>query len=227
VISGTGEKGKGLVMTGPQGSHPFVSVVLALLVALALVACGGATSPSAAPSNSWMPGASPIPAMSIPAQQGTTVGFVTGTDGWIFRSTVDIEVTALGFYDDGRDGLVGPHRTAIFDTSDKTPIVSATIQPQSALDGAFRWESIEPVVLRAGHAYMMAWETPRPFDPEVLNPRDTSLAPELRYVGYRELLAEKETETKSIWGYPYKEVHNVILSGNFKFRPVSVASPSP
>jgi hypothetical protein len=184
---------------------------LAVVALAALAACGGATTPSPAPSISWTPGASPISAMSIPAQQGTTVGFVT----------------ALGFYDDGRDGLVGPHRTAIFDTSDKTPIVSATVQPQSALDGAFRWESIEPVVLRAGHAYMMAWETPRPFDPEVLNPRDTSLAPELRYVGYRELLAEKETETKSIWGYPYKEVHNVILSGNFKFRPVSVASPTP
>jgi hypothetical protein len=139
--------------------------------------------------------------------------------GWRFEPTVDIEVSALGFYDEGRNGLRSPHRAAIFDTADRKVIVETTVQSRSPLDGAFRWEPAGPVVLKAGHKYVMAWDSPSPFDPEVLNPGNASLAPALRYLGYRET-----TEGGPPWGYPETAVKNVILSGNFKYKPVSAAS---
>ena len=217
-----GANWKGQVMNWPKVSPPSNCVVVPLvaLALLALAACGGgATTPSPAPSTAWTPGASPVPALSIPPQEATTAGFWHTTDGWVFKPTVDIEVTALGFYDDGKNGLVRSHQTAIFDTSDRKATVSATIQPQSPLDGAFRWESVGPVVLRAGHEYVMAWDTPPPFDREVKNPENATIAPELSYLEYREL--------EGRWGYPNGTRPNTFLSGNFKFRPVSASSPTP
>ena len=82
------------------------TLTLAVAALAALAACG-ATTPAPAPSISWAPGESPIAAVSIPAQEATTANFEPGTGGWIFKPAVDIEVTALGFYDDGKDGLLG------------------------------------------------------------------------------------------------------------------------
>lgn len=196
--------------------------LIIVVLALTLAACGGVSFPEPTVTPTWPSGASPRPAITYPSQAATTQGFHAGGDGWRFKPTVDIEVSALGFYDEGQDGLRSPHRAAIFDTADKKAVVETTVQTQSPLDGAFRWEPVGPVVLKAGHEYVMVWLTPAPFDPEVLNPKNASLAPELRYLGYKET-AEREPG----WAYPETGVSNVILSGNFKFRPVPVASPSP
>jgi len=76
-----------------------------------------------------------------------------------------------------------------------------------------------PLVLKAGHEYMMAAHGTRPFDPEVKNPKDATIAPELSYLEYG--------ETEGGWGYPNLSRSNSFLSANFKFRPLSVASPTP
>jgi hypothetical protein len=189
---------------------------------LALAACG--MKPSPGPSISWTPGASPVPAISYPPQAGTTGGFIAGTEGWYFEPTVDVEVTALGWWDDGQDGLTQAHPVGIFDASDEKLLVESKVQPDGPLDGGFRWVPLEPpVVLEAGREYVMAAFGKWPFDPEVLNPEDATIAPELSYLRYRERWAEKETG----WGYPHRKVGNTLLSANFKFRPLSVASPTP
>jgi hypothetical protein len=78
------------------------------------------------------------------------------------------------------------------------------------------------VVLKAGHEYAMVSSAEKPIDPQVLNPKNASLAPELLYRCCRET-QEKGPE----WGYPIRSVGDVILSGNVKFRPVSATSSSP
>ena len=130
----------------------------------------------------------------------------------------------MGWWDDGQDGLTQAHPVGIFDASDEQLLVESKVQPDSPLDGGFRWVSLEPpVVLEAGREYVMAtWGGP-PFDPEVLTPQDASLAAELRYLRYR----ETEEYDRSEFGYPTRNVGSTLLSGNFKFRPVSATSSSP
>jgi hypothetical protein len=133
--------------------------------------------------------------------------------------TMDIKVSALGFYDDGQDGLRSPHRVAILDIAHKAVVVETTVRTLSPLDGAFRWEPVAPVVLKAGHEYVMAWDSPAPFDPEVLNPENASLALELLFLGYR-----RTAQGGTLWGDRKTGVNDVILSGDFKYKPVPAAS---
>jgi len=218
---------------GKRGSSTIVASVLALLVViagLALAACGGesttaSNAPSPTPSEAvssstptpspgWTQGADPIPAVTYPAQApDDTSGYVDETDGWEFTPTVDIRVTALGFYDDGQDGLRQAHPVGIFDASNKRPIVRVRVQPDSSLDGAFRWESIKPVILDAGHSYVVAAYVPPPYDPEVGAPEGQVWAPEVRLVQAR--------EGKGGWEFPSELTSPVYLTANFKLKPVS------
>ena len=194
-----------------------------LAVALLALAACGEMKPSPGPSSSWTPGASPIPAITYPPQAGTNKNFFAGTEGWYFKPTVDIEVTALGWYDDAQDGLTQVHRVGIFDASDEQLLVESKVQPDSPLDGAFRWVPLEPpLVLEAGHEYVMAGFAHAPFDLAVKNPEDASLAPELRYLRFR-----ITAEHNKVWGFPDAKDVSTLLDTNLKFRPVSVASPTP
>ncbi len=130
--------------------------------------------------------ASPITALTFPPQPGTTAGFVNGTDGWEFIPGVNIQVTTLGYYDDGLNGLLTSHTVGIFDTATQalvTPTVGVT--SASTLDGLFRFEPIAPVLLLQGHSYTVAGATVAPFDPEVFNPSGRVFAPGVQFVTYR------------------------------------------
>lgn len=190
---------------------------------LTVVACSGhcytlPLPPTAAPQ--WPPDASPRPAISYPAQSGATGDFSDGSTGWFFTPMMDVEVTALGYYDDGRDGLVQDHRSAIFDSATRQAVVETTIRPRSRLDGLFRWEPVGPVVLRVGHEYVMVSLATKPFDPLVSNPKDVILGPELRYLRYGQT-----RQGDPAWGYPDSSAGNVLLSGNFKYKPVGTTGP--
>ena len=208
-----------------RGSRAIVAgalLVLPLVAVLTLAACGE-MKPSPGPSTSWTPGASPVPAIAYPPQDGTNKNFWPGTEGWYFKPTVDIEVTALGWYDDGQDGLTQAHPVGIFDASDEKLLVESKVQPDSPLDGAFRWVSVEPpVVLKAEHEYVMAGYGGTALDLAVRNPKDATVAPELRYLRMR-----TTPERDPHWGFPDRKDASTVLDANFKFRPVSVASPSP
>ena len=199
------------------------TALLCLAVVAVLVAACGEMKPSPGPSSSWTPGASPVPAITYPPQDGTNTGFWPGTEGWYFKPTVDIEVTALGWYDDAQDGLTQVHRVGIFDAGDEQLLVESKVQPDSPLDGGFRWVPLAPpLVLEAGHEYVMAGFAHAPFDLAVKNPKDASVAPELGYLHCR-----TTPERDRHWGFPDKKDASTLLDTNFKFRPVSVASPTP
>ncbi len=201
------------------------AALIIVAVALTLAGCGSLSVPVFPPPPTslppWPSGASPSPAVAYPVQTATIGGTRAGCEGWRFKPTVDIEVSALGFYDDGRDGLRSPHRTAILDAASEKTVVETVVQGGSPLEGAFRWESVGPVVLEAGHEYAMVWDCPAPGDPQVLNPEDASLALELRYLGYGET-----AKSGPAWGRPETGVENAVLAGNFKYRPVAASSPS-
>jgi hypothetical protein len=172
------------------------------------------SSSTPTPSPSWTQGADPIAAVTYPAQAPEdTSGYVDETDGWEFTPTVDIRVTALGFYDDGQDGLRQAHRVGIFDASDKRPVVSVRVQPDSSLDGVFRWESVKPVTLDAGRSYVVAAYVPPPYDPEVWAPAGQVWAPEVRLVQAR--------AGKGAWEFPSELRDDLYLTANFKLKPVS------
>lgn len=91
-----------------------------------------------------------------------TAGGDTATDTFTIgnRFTVgasDISVDALGFYDDGQNGLIANHDVALWTGSGtllRQVVVSAgTVDP---LVGFFRYGTISPITLSAGQTYVVA-----------------------------------------------------------------------
>ena len=101
-----------------RGRAPIVGLLplLTLLLACAIAACGDSdTAPTDLPTRT-----TPVAAYSFPAQEPFDTGeYCSETDGLEFVPWVDIEVTSLGYYDDGDDGLVQEHTVGIFETSSK------------------------------------------------------------------------------------------------------------
>ena len=103
----------------------------------------------------------PLALMSALASSAGTIALTGGglftwsdsrafTTGWAF-STAGLTVTALGYFDDGQDGLLNAHDVGIF-ASDGALLVSATV-PQGVvgtLNADWRFVAITPVALDAG-----------------------------------------------------------------------------
>jgi eukaryotic-like serine/threonine-protein kinase len=249
---------RGEVMSTLRGSHshprhayPLLLLALLLVSVLALAACGGETasgttkpaaSPSPAVSNGETtagtspPAASPRPAVastkheSIPwTYRGMGLGKVAETFGWKFSPTVDIEVTKLGCYDAGRDGLARPHRVGIFDAGSGRLLASVTVRPKSTLGGFFRWESLKtPLVLKAGRSYLAGTEDKKTLETLYL-PNDEFLDTEpAEEVGFDRIHHNRPSEgaftapmvPQNPQRYPF------VLSPNFMFVPVSTSSPT-
>ena len=164
------------------------------------------------PSFKFRPTFASVAAATIPAQEGTTEGFQSSTNGWEFKPMVDIQVTHLGYFDDGGDGLRHPHPVGIFDVSTQKLLVKTTVETNSPRDGAYRFARIQPVTLAAGASYVVATVSYPPFDPEVAGPTGLGFAPEIEYVGYR------ETGTDELV-YPPSNP-NEFITANFKYRPI-------
>lgn len=170
-------------------------------------------------------GTKPAVSYSQPPFGGGMNGFSSFTLGWRFRPTLDIEVTDLGYVDPSRDGLNLQHRVGIFDAETDRLVVSVTVGPKSALDGFFRWESLEaPVVLRAGHPYLAAavW-----MDGDEVRDGAEVWAPE---VGHRLTSVGKHFMSSTAsddLSAPHQEADWLgFMAPNFKFRSVSAASPT-
>ncbi len=84
------------------------------------------------------------------------VASAPGTDGFRFDTTVDIQVTDLGYYDAGEDGLVLEHNVGIYEFDSRELLTSATVADSSYLDGPFRYTPIDPLTLYAGTSYIVA-----------------------------------------------------------------------
>lgn len=94
-------------------------------------------------------------AASIPAVSFTSPGVdaetpLAATDGWVFLTDRTIQVTDLGVYDRGGDGLAARHPVAIW-TSTGTLLTSTIVSPSDPLDPDwFRYAPISPIVLAPG-----------------------------------------------------------------------------
>ena len=88
------------------------------------------------------------------------VDSVSGSDGFRFNTTVDIQITDLGYYDHDGDGLTLGHTVGLFDFDSQQLLQSAEVNESSFLDGAFRYTAIEPFTLNAGTMYLIAGHHP-------------------------------------------------------------------
>lgn len=79
------------------------------------------------------------------------------TLGYRFRVETDIEVTELGVYDQGGDGLHTNHTVAIWSVGGGAPIVSATVPSgtDGILDGHFRYVPVAPITLLKNTEYVI------------------------------------------------------------------------
>ena len=131
-------------------------------VAVALLA-GGLVAASAA-----VAGAAPRSALVSSGYTGQGIG-VSGplvgsvTVGWEFTAQADLWVSELGFFDFGQDGLNISHDVGIWD-QDQQLIVSATVSDGTAaqLIGEYRYASVTPVLLEAGHTFVIGATVPIP-----------------------------------------------------------------
>jgi len=189
---------------------------LALLAAVLLLA--GCAPKFVVPDNlpSWPPEASPSPAISTSPQPGTvgTYGSFkrveSETDGWDFRPYTDIVVTALGYFDGSGDGLRNDHRVAVYEADSQNALAMTVVHSDSELQGAFRWESIRPVLLLTGKTYVVVGETYPPDDREA--PTEGTWAPELMRGDYREV--------HKVWAFPHEHFRAPCVGANFRFKPL-------
>jgi hypothetical protein len=205
-------------MKWPEGHRSATACALAATALLALAACGpggSSTSPTDLPMRT-----TPVAAATFPADQKPQSGGTGGSTGGLeFVPWVDIEVSALGYYGQGQDGLRNDHKVVIWDyDAVKTVTPTVIVTSASVLDGQFRYEPITPVVLKAGRSYVLAFLGDMEGDPGT-DPNGAVWAPELRFVGWR--------ECERSWAFPGATEAYLDLSANLKFLPVSTASPSP
>jgi hypothetical protein len=105
----------------------------------------------------------------------------TWTLGYSFLVNTSINVTSLGVYDNGGDGLLVSHDVGLWDSSGNllasTTVAAGTAAP---LDSGFRFSSISSVALSAGSTYyvgaVIGFDDPWLQDPTVTS------APEITYV---------------------------------------------
>ncbi len=106
--------------------------------------------------------------VAVPAAQSSTLGVnftnLTGpglgnppfTLGWSFQTLGQIEVTALGLFDSGQNGLDVAHEIGLWDSA-QTLLATVTVQAGtgSTLIDKFRWETIAPITLAANQTYFI------------------------------------------------------------------------
>lgn len=107
-----------------------------------------------------------------------------GTDGFQFTPLIDVIVTSLGYYDRGQDGLAEMHPVTLFHTETGGEIAYAQITTDSVRRRNFRFQPIQPVLLRGGETYVLAAFTPGNSDPPADSPADLIIAPQIGYQGY-------------------------------------------
>lgn len=99
--------------------------------------------------------------------------------GFEFDAVEPFDVTALGVYDEGKDGLVQSHRVGIFGANG-TLLVSATVTENDPLRGFFRYHDIPAFRLMAGTGYRIV--ALGGSDPITWNPKGFKTDSRVRFV---------------------------------------------
>ena len=100
-------------------------------------------------------GSSETPAASIVTSQ-TPVPFQGLVVGWSFQVSEELELTALGLFDDGGDGFQNPHDIGLW-TIFGVPVATAFagFGASGVLDGEFRYFATAPALLVPGQTYFV------------------------------------------------------------------------
>ncbi|KPK47501.1 MAG: hypothetical protein AMK72_08370 [Planctomycetes bacterium SM23_25] len=129
-----------------------------MLLACTLVLCFGGPKAFADPLPAVISFelAPPDPQGMVPiaADSGSTVG-------WSFTVETAIEVSSLGLYDSGLDGLSQPHLVGIWDEGEQL-LTSSEIPAGDGnpLVGGYRYSPIQPILLTTGHTYVIGATVP-------------------------------------------------------------------
>lgn len=98
----------------------------------------------------------PIAAVDV-ANTGNSDNGQTQTQGWEFRVTAPISVTALGIFDSDSDGLVDPHTVGLW--TDSASLLASLIVPEgtgTTQIGSFRYVDLAaPILLTPGQNYVI------------------------------------------------------------------------
>lgn len=110
-----------------------------------------------------------------------TTNFTNGSWslGFQFTTKNTVNVTELGFYDDSRNGLTQTHNVGIFDNTGNL-LVQGTVKPGDALDGFFRYTSVQSTQLQAGSMFFIAAVTGS--ENYTFNPPGLSVNPNITFV---------------------------------------------
>lgn len=142
------------------------------------------------------------------------------TTGWAF-STTGATVTALGFFDAGRDGLLQAHEVGIFATDGKL-LVSATV-PQGVagiLNGDWRFVSITPFALGAG-SYVIGGYKQSGTNDSIVVEGSTAAAPGITLGNLGHYVFGPS------FSFPVNTTDIVYLNPNFETGSASAPTPEP
>jgi MYXO-CTERM domain-containing protein len=130
-------------------------LLLALMFAFGAICANAATTPAVETTDgvafTWR--------NIIGANQSATIG-------WSFMvGPQDLEIDALGIYDHGQNGLADAHPVGIW-TIGGSLLKQTTVPSGTAgtLVGSYRYASISPLTLTAGHSYMIGMYMPTVID---------------------------------------------------------------
>jgi hypothetical protein len=85
----------------------------------------------------------------------TVLTFFDTVIGWSFTANTDVQVGALGMWDEGGDGFVEDVNVGLW-TDSGTLLGLATVGSTDGLDAGFRFAAITPVLLTGGNSYTVA-----------------------------------------------------------------------
>ncbi len=144
-----------------------------------------------------------------------------GSDGFRFRPNVDIEVTALGYYDHDQNGFpVVFHPVAIYDFATKAQLAKVSVTTTSPVDGLFRYATIEPLLLAAGQSYVVAGYTSPLNNSNVEIPTNAlTTACDITFEGYR--FFSEGTDVI----FPDQTFGTPFFGPNLLFQTLSAAQP--
>lgn len=153
------------------------------------------------------------------------------TLGWAFSTTSQISLTALGYFDRGENGLVVSHDVGVWNSAGAL-VASATVAAgtSNALDGHFRYASIAPVTLAAGHyriGGVNIGDSSGNGDWYGYDPTNVAYGPEITFQGYRYTPTYSSTtltDPTSEEGGPGGLI--AFFGGNFKYTTSEVPAPS-
>jgi len=110
-----------------------------------------------------------LTAVNFPSNPSGALGRAsTSVQGWDFSTTEDLQVTYLGWYDFGNNGLINNHEVGIFDASG-TLLVSGIVPSGSAslLQNGFRYIPVPETLLSSGQTYVIGGYIPNDYSDQI------------------------------------------------------------